>query len=361
MGGNRAHLRQRPQGVRVEGLVCRQIPGLHTQKIFVGTGDVVALTDLRRLDDGLFEGLLRLLRVAGQAHSYVGAEAIAEGRLIQDSSIALDDSVSLQILNPSQAGGWGQADAVGQLGVGNATVFCQFTQYFSIYCIHHRILLCFFVLIKQQSKHIRQNSKENVRMDIQALSGLAAFALVSSITPGPNNMMLMSSGANFGLRRTLPHLLGVALGFVAMVIITGAGLMQLFDAFPVSYQIMRVVSVVYLLYLAARIATAASPTSENRAGGKPFTFTQAAAFQWVNPKAWSMALAALTAYAPMQGTIGILLVAIVFGAINLPCVSAWAVLGQGLSRFLSQPRRIRAFNYTMALLLIGSLYPTLHP
>ncbi len=126
-------------------------------------------------------------------------------------------------------------------------------------------------------------------MDQTTLAALAAFALVSSITPGPNNMMLMASGANFGLRRTVPHALGVGIGFTLMIVLVGVGLMGLFDLFPVLNIALKVVSVVYLLWLAWKIANAAAPDTDTGARGKPMTFVQAMLFQWVNPKAWSMA------------------------------------------------------------------------
>ncbi|MEZ5715557.1 MAG: LysE family translocator [Paracoccaceae bacterium] len=193
------------------------------------------------------------------------------------------------------------------------------------------------------------------------LTALAGFALVSSITPGPNNLMLMASGANFGFRRTIPHMLGVAGGFVLMVCLVGAGLIRLFDAWPPAHTILTVVSVAYLLWLAWRIAHAAAPKGRE-AAGTPFTFTQAALFQWVNPKAWTMALTAITLYAPDRSLAAIALVAAVFGAVNLPSVSTWTVLGQQVSRILSSPARLRAFNWTMAALLVASLIPVLyHP
>lgn len=187
---------------------------------------------------------------------------------------------------------------------------------------------------------------------------LALFALVSSITPGPNNLMLMASGANFGFRRTLPHMLGIGLGFTFMVLLVGAGLAQVFDAVPYSYTGLKIVSVVYLLWLAWKIAHAA-PIQTGEAAGRPFTFLQAAAFQWVNPKAWAMALTAISAYTPDHSTAAVALVALTFGAINLPSVSTWTVLGQQMARLLTNPRRLTAFNWTMAALLVASLYPVL--
>lgn len=192
-------------------------------------------------------------------------------------------------------------------------------------------------------------------MEQTTLAALSAFALVSSITPGPNNMMLMASGANFGLRRTVPHALGVGIGFTLMIVLVGVGLMGLFDLFPVLNIILKVVSVVYLLWLAWKIANAAAPDTETGARGMPMTFVQAVLFQWVNPKAWSMALSAIALYAPDRNFGAVLLVAVVFGIINLPSTSLWAVMGQVLRGWLSSRKRLRAFNWTMAALLVGSL------
>ena len=192
-------------------------------------------------------------------------------------------------------------------------------------------------------------------MNIELISALALFALVSSITPGPNNFMLMSSGANFGFKRTVPHMLGVALGFVLMLVLVGVGVMQLFDLFPLSYPILKVLCVSYLFYLAYKIATSHAPDSSSKAEANPFTFVQAALFQWVNPKAWSMALSAISVYAPSKTFHAILIVGLVFGLINLPCVSSWTLLGQKLQHYLKDPRRLRIFNITMAVLLIISV------
>ncbi len=195
-------------------------------------------------------------------------------------------------------------------------------------------------------------------MTLETALALAGFAFVTSITPGPNNLMLMASGANFGLRRTLPHMAGVALGFVFMAVLVGVGLMRLFDAWPPVYTVLKVVSVGYLLYLAWKIANAAPP-KEGQAKGNPLTFLQAAAFQWVNPKAWAMALTAITVYAPDRSIAGVVAVSVLFGIVNLPSVGAWALVGQGLKRFLTDHRRLRAFNWTMAVLLVGSMLPML--
>ncbi len=195
-------------------------------------------------------------------------------------------------------------------------------------------------------------------MTYDLLTALAAFAFVTSITPGPNNLMLMTSGANFGFRRTIPHMLGVGLGFVIMVILVGAGLVGVFDAYPVSYTVLKVFSVAYLLYLAWKIANSSAPGEAGRSAS-PMTFLQAALFQWVNPKAWAMALTAVTVYAPSQSLAAIALVALVFGLVNLPSVGSWTILGQQMRRFLTNPLQLRVFNISMALLLVASLAPML--
>ncbi|RZW09450.1 MAG: LysE family translocator [Rhodobacteraceae bacterium] len=185
---------------------------------------------------------------------------------------------------------------------------------------------------------------------------LAAFAFVTSVTPGPNNLMLMASGANFGFARTIPHMLGVALGFVFLASVVGLGLAGLFERWPRIYDVMLAVSVGYLLWLAWRIANAGQ-VKEKGAARRPLTFLEAAAFQWVNPKAWAMALTAVTVYAPGPGFAAVAAVALIFGAINLPSVGSWCLLGVQLRAFLSNPRRLKVFNWTMATLLIVSMVP----
>ena len=193
-------------------------------------------------------------------------------------------------------------------------------------------------------------------MNADLLLALLAFAFVTSITPGPNNIMLMTSGANFGFRRTIPHMAGVALGFVFLASAVGLGLAGLFDAWPASYAVLKAVSVGYLLWLAWKIANATPP--EGRAAtGRPMTFLQAAAFQWVNPKAWAMALTAVTAYAPGHGPAAVLTVAVVFGAVNLPSVGTWGGAGQAMRPPLDTPGPLRAFNWMMAVLLVASALP----
>ena len=198
-------------------------------------------------------------------------------------------------------------------------------------------------------------------MTTELFAALAVFAFVSSITPGPNNLMLMTSGINFGMRRTVPHMLGVSLGFTLMIALIGLGVMKVIEAVPGSVTVITVASGLYLLYMAWKIATTSTSPTENGATvakSKPFTFLQAALFQWVNPKAWTMALTAISAYAPKsQGWIGVLVVAGVFGIINLPSTGTWALMGSKMRRFLSDPVRLKTFNVIAALLLVASLYP----
>lgn len=196
-------------------------------------------------------------------------------------------------------------------------------------------------------------------MSYDLVTALVLFAFASSITPGPNNIMLLASGANFGFRRTGPHMLGISLGFGVMVALVGLGLLGLFDLLPWLRPALMATCAAYLLYLAWKIAHAAAP-GEADATARPFTFLQAAGFQWVNPKAWYMAIYAQTNYAP-DGSIlwGSLAVALVFSLTNLPSVAVWAWGGVQLRRWLEAPGRLRAFNITMALLLVASLYPML--
>ena len=197
-------------------------------------------------------------------------------------------------------------------------------------------------------------------MTFETLTALTLFAFVSSATPGPNNLMLMASGANYGFKRSIPHMLGIAIGFTLMIVLVGAGLLQLFDAWPTSYTVLKVFSVVYMTWLAWKIASAA-PAKSAEATGTPMTFLQAAAFQWVNPKAWAMALTALSVYATDATLLAFGLVALVFGLVNLPSITIWTVMGQQMARILTNPARLRAFNWTMAALLMASLFPVLWP
>jgi threonine/homoserine/homoserine lactone efflux protein len=190
------------------------------------------------------------------------------------------------------------------------------------------------------------------------LIALAVFRLVTLFTPGPNNLMLMASGLNFGIRRGMPHLLGVVLGFTVMVLIVGFGLGAIFQAWPMLYVALKYVGAAYLLYLAWQIAVSVSSGPRSESAGGPIGFLQAAAFQWVNPKAWVMAVGAVSTYAAVAPfPLNVIVIAALYGVLGLASAGAWLGFGAALQRVLNDPRAVRAFNVTMALLLVASLYP----
>ncbi|UVL00316.1 LysE family translocator [Pseudomonas sp. B21-048] len=197
-------------------------------------------------------------------------------------------------------------------------------------------------------------------LSLDLLLGFALFALVTSITPGPNNTMLLASGVNFGFNRTIPHMLGVTCGFFVLVVAVGFGLGAVFQTYPLLYTTLRYVGAAYLLYLAWKIAHSGPVAEDEQGEGKPISYLGAAAFQWVNPKAWIMAIGAISTYTPMQGYFtNVIVIAAVFALINLPSVSVWAGCGTLLRNVLRDRRWLRLFNWGMALLLVASLYPLL--
>lgn len=188
---------------------------------------------------------------------------------------------------------------------------------------------------------------------------LAMFAFVSSVTPGPNNVMLTASGASFGYRRTVPHMLGITLGVVVMVLLVGAGLGAVFEQLPVIYTALKYLGAAYLVWLAWKIAGSASMDGSS-ASTKPFGFWQAAAFQWVNPKAWVMAIGVIATYTPRENFFAnLVLAALVLGVVNYPSISIWTLFGSAVGRALHSPQALRRFNWCMAGLLLLSLYPVL--
>jgi len=209
-----------------------------------------------------------------------------------------------------------------------------------------------------QRLHAERKGSEPVPVEL--LFPLAVFSFVTSITPGPNNMMLLASGVNFGFRRTIPHMLGIGIGFALMVLLLGLGLGQVFVRFPVIYTVLKYVGAVYLIWLAWKIANSGPIEGEGESKARPMTFLEAAAFQWINPKAWTMAVSAIATYLqPEQPLLSALIIAGFFGLVNLPSVSVWALFGMGMRRFLNDPKHVRLFNCAMALLLIASLWPVL--
>ncbi|PLK69001.1 lysine transporter LysE [Rhizobium sp. TH135] len=196
-------------------------------------------------------------------------------------------------------------------------------------------------------------------MSADTLFALVLFAFATSITPGPNNMMLFASGVNFGFRRTIPHMLGIGAGFLSLLLGVGLGLGALLSAYPPAFIALKVAGGLYLLWIAWKIGSSRS-MSEGDAKARPMTFLGAAAFQWVNPKAWVMAITAMAVYPnPEQYALTVAIVALVFAAVNVPSVSTWAGFGSALREWLSVPVRLKWFNITMAVLLVLSLWPML--
>jgi len=190
---------------------------------------------------------------------------------------------------------------------------------------------------------------------------LLVFAFVTSITPGPNNFMLLASGVNFGFRRTIPHMLGIAGGFASLLVGVGAGLGAVLTAYPALHLALKVVGGAYLLYLAWRIAIARSVSSGNGNSERPMRFHEAAAFQWVNPKAWVMAVTAMALYTdPTRPFATVVLVSMAFAIINFPSVSVWAAFGMALRGFLADPARLKWFNIGMGAALALTLWPMLN-
>lgn len=196
-------------------------------------------------------------------------------------------------------------------------------------------------------------------MTSETLISLCLFALATSATPGPNNAMLFASGVNFGLKRSLPHILGVTLGFTFMQLVLGLGVGMVFEAVPGLYAILRAVGVGYMLYLAWAIGSSTPRDMDGENGGaRPMTFLQASAFQWVNPKALMMCITAASTYAPPDRPIlGALMVTAAFFFVGMPCVGGWAVLGALMRGLMRDRRKLKAFNVAMASLLALSVAP----
>ena len=189
-------------------------------------------------------------------------------------------------------------------------------------------------------------------MDVVAVMSLA---FVASITPGPNNLMLWASGLNHGVSGTLRHLAGVNIGFSFLLFVIAVGLGTVFERFPTVELTLKLAGGAYLLYLAYGIFTSVPTTDAERR--PPMTFVQAALFQWVNPKAWVMGITAtstgLDEGAPLL--LAALMLALVFGAVNLPCISAWMLSGAFASRFLDDEKRLRMANRFLGILLAATV------
>jgi len=198
-------------------------------------------------------------------------------------------------------------------------------------------------------------------MNQQILLGFILYSFVAAITPGPNNIMLLASGLNFGFKRSISHMCGITIGFALMLVIVGAGIHQVFDAYPIIHIIMQYLSTVYIIYLAIKIAF--SPTinvSNTSSNIRPMTFFNALMFQWINPKAWMMGVVALTSYSLHNYyPLNIFLITSIATIVGIPSLCFWAYCGSYLKRYLEKPHYLKIFNLLMGLLLIISIIPTL--
>ena len=195
-------------------------------------------------------------------------------------------------------------------------------------------------------------------MSQDLILSLIAFAFVTAMTPGPNNTMLLTSGVNFGFNRTRPHVLGVTIGFTIMILAVGLGIGRIFTAFPPFYSGLRIVSVVYLMWLAWRIATAGTSNPIVTDEARPMTFFEAALFQWVNPKGWMVALSVAANYvSPDNLWADLMALSAIFLVVSLISTTSWAFFGASLKPLLQDPNSVRIFNVTMAVALVASLWP----
>ena len=196
--------------------------------------------------------------------------------------------------------------------------------------------------------------------DLSLLGAMALFAFVTSVTPGPNNMMLLASGVNFGFKRTIPHILGITFGHFTLLMTVGAGLETLLSLYPNAFLAMKALGLAYLIYLSWKIVRSGAPSRNGNPSSKPLSFIGAAAFQWVNPKAVMMAIGYFSNYMPADATTTyVVLTCIMFCVVNVPSTSIWVALGTQLERWLHTPKSRRIFNWTMAVLLVLSMLPVL--
>ena len=197
-------------------------------------------------------------------------------------------------------------------------------------------------------------------MPTETLIALTAFGIVAAFTPGPNNIMLAASGMNFGFVRTAPHMSGVVIGFVAMLLGVGFGLGAFFMAYPLAQTALKIIGIAYLLWLAWRIANAAPADPSVRS--RPISFIEAALFQWVNPKALLAVVSTMSIFIrPESAVSDVFIVAVVFFFLSIGAVVSWTAFGAGLRGFLGDPARRRVFNIATALLLVLSIAPMVVP
>lgn len=195
-------------------------------------------------------------------------------------------------------------------------------------------------------------------MSQSLLYAFVIFALVMFFTPGPNNIMLLSSGLTYGFRRSIPHIAGITIGFAFMVAAVGLGLGTVFLTYPILQIILKYAGAAYLIYLAVAIAMSgpAKPGEEKARG--PMTFWGAAMFQWINAKGWVIVIGTITAYAAIaQFPLNIAIQTVISLLVGTVSTVVWALFGTALRPVLSSERLVRVFNILMAILLLASLYP----
>jgi threonine/homoserine/homoserine lactone efflux protein len=195
-------------------------------------------------------------------------------------------------------------------------------------------------------------------MPLDVVLALTLFTFATAFTPGPNNIMVTASGVNFGFARTIPHMAGITVGFMVLVTACAAGLGALFTAVPALQLALKIIGALYMLWLAWKVANARPSGDEPGDMARPLTFLQAAAFQWVNPKAVVIGLTAISLYVrPDHRVTDVLIVLSLFGLFTALTVITWTGFGVALRGVLRDPRRARVFNVVMALLLVASIVP----
>jgi threonine/homoserine/homoserine lactone efflux protein len=199
-------------------------------------------------------------------------------------------------------------------------------------------------------------------MNFTLIFAIFLFAISTTFTPGPNNIMLTASGANFGFKKTLPHILGITFGFPAMVAAIGLGFGVVLEKYPNFHLVLKYAGAVYLVWLSWKIMSTQRVNGEN-GRGQPFAFWQAAAFQWVNPKAWIMAVSAVSTYSTVQGNLylEVMVITLLFALVSFPSATVWTYAGVRLGRFLGDRVKLKIFNIVMGFLLLASIIPILRP
>jgi len=196
---------------------------------------------------------------------------------------------------------------------------------------------------------------------IHSLALIFMFSFATSMTPGPNNIMLLSSGLTFGYKKTIPHVLGVVIGFPLMTLFVGLGLGEFFKIYPFAFTILKIIGILYLLWLAWKIANSTPKFKENYGDSQPLKFMPIVLFQWTNPKNWIKIITAMSVYVTSveNATTQIIIITIIFFSTVLVSANSWAMGGVALKKLIKSDIGIRRFNVIMAILLVLSVVPTL--